>query len=179
MRLRILSLLAVVLLIPNIAGCKQADYQRYSGSFFDSFDTYTTIVGYTQTEKEFDTYFNQISSRLRELHKLYDKYNSYEGINNIKTINDNAGIQPVKVDKEIIDLILFSKEWYQKTNKKTNIAFGPVLEIWQDYFDDASYDPNNTAIPAMEELKTASALVDLDKVIVNEKIVPYIFLEKE
>ncbi len=169
MKYRLLLILAVFLLILSLLGCNQETYQRYSGSFFDSFDTYTTVVGYTQSEEEFDAYFNQIATRLRELHKLYDKYNSYEGINNIKTINDNAGIKPVKVDQEIIDLILFSKEWYHKANKKTNIAFGPVLEIWQDYFDDASYNPNDTAIPAMEQLKAASALTDLDKVIVDAK----------
>ena len=72
-----------------------------------------------------------VQSRFRELHKLFDKYNNYEGINNIKTINDNAGIQPVKVEKAIIDLILFSREWYAETGRKTNIAMGPVLEIWK------------------------------------------------
>ena len=34
-----------------------------------------------------------------------DIYHDYEGMNNIKTINDNAGIQPVKVDEEIIELL--------------------------------------------------------------------------
>ncbi len=169
MKYRLSLLLVVILLLLNIFGCSQANHEKYSGSFFDSFDTYTTMVGYTQSEEEFDKYFNQIASRLRELHKLFDKYNSYEGINNIKTINDNAGIQPVEVEQEVIDLILFSKEWYRRTKEKTNIAFGPVLEIWKDYFNDASYDPENTAIPPMEELKAASALTDLDKVIVDDE----------
>ena len=39
------------------------------------------------------------------LYTSYDIYHDYEGMNNIKTINDNAGIQPVKVDEEIIELL--------------------------------------------------------------------------
>lgn len=34
----------------------------------------------------------------------YDFYNNYDGINNAKTINDKAGIEPVAVDKELIDI---------------------------------------------------------------------------
>jgi thiamine biosynthesis lipoprotein len=150
------------------AGCGQK-YTKFNGSFFGSFDTYTTVVGYTKTEKEFDQYFQQMESRMRELHKLFDKYNDYEGINNIKTINDNAGIKPVKVDQEIIDLISFSKEWYKKTGGKTNIAMGPVLNIWHQYFEDASYDPAHTKIPPMEDLKAAAEHTDIDKVLVDAK----------
>ena len=35
-------------------------------------------------------------------------YHDYEGINNIKTINDNAGVAPVEVSQEIIDLLLLN-----------------------------------------------------------------------
>jgi thiamine biosynthesis lipoprotein len=111
--------LVVTVLLMSVAGCSRAGYEKFSGSFFDSFDTYTTIVGYFQSEEEFDRYFNQMESRLKELHKLFDKFNSYDGINNIKTINDNAGVKPIQVEQELIDLILFSKEWYQKAGARS------------------------------------------------------------
>lgn len=170
--------LIIIMLLWSFAGCDQAEYEKYSGNFFDSFDTYTTIVGYCQSEEEFNDYFSQMESRLKELHKLFDKYNSYDGINNIKTINENAGIQPIQVEQEIIDLILFSKEWYHRTGGKTNIALGPVLEIWRDYFNDASYDPNHTDIPSAEELRAASEFTNLDKVIVDETNRTVFLMEK-
>lgn len=170
--------LVVTVLLMSVAGCSRAGYEKFSGSFFDSFDTYTTIVGYFQSEEEFDRYFNQMESRLKELHKLFDKFNSYDGINNIKTINDNAGVKPIQVEQELIDLILFSKEWYQKAGAKTNIALGPVLEVWQDYFNDASYDPNHAAIPSIEELQAVSMLTNLDKVIVDETNGTVFLMEK-
>jgi len=170
--------LLVLITLFYVTGCQQTEYEKYSDNFFGCFDTYTTVVGYTRSKEEFETYFQLINSRFVELHKMFDKYNSYDGINNIKTINDNAGIKPVKVEKEIIELIVFSKEWYNKTKGRVNIAFGPVLEIWHKYFDDAQYDPVNTAIPSLEELQTASALTDLNKVIVDEKNSTVFLMEK-
>lgn len=137
--------------------------------FFDTFDTITRVVAYTRTKEEFDSYMEIIHNRFIELHKLYDKYNDYEGINNIKTINDNAGIKPVKVDKEIIDMILFSKKWYAKGVKETNIALGPVLKIWSEYRDMAEADPEDAKLPPMELLKEASRYTDIEKVIVDEE----------
>jgi len=166
-------LLIIFLQLIFFTGCQAeptpTEYTKYSDSFFDTFDTLTRVVAYTKTEEEFNTYFNKIHERFSELHKLYDKYNDYEGINNIKTINDNAGIKPIKVEKEIIDLILFSKEWYAKTNGKTNIAMGPVLNIWHDYREEGMYDPSKAKIPPMEDLKEAAEFTDIDKVIVDNE----------
>jgi len=142
-------------------------YERYRGNFFDTFNTVVTVVGYTETEAEFSNYMNKIEARFIELHKLYDIYNNYEGINNVKTINDKAGIEPVKVDKEIIDLILFSKEWYGKTYGKTNIAMGAVLEIWHEYREQGEYDPFSAKLPPMEDLQAAVKHTDINKVIVD------------
>jgi thiamine biosynthesis lipoprotein len=162
--------LMVTILINIMSGCSEGvAYNRYNDTFFDSFDTVTQVIGYTKTEEEFEGYMTQIHDRMLQLHKLYDKYNTYDGMNNIKTINDNAGIEPVKVDKEIIDLITFSKEMYYKTNQKTNIAFGAVLSIWSDYRDDAEFDPANAKIPPMELLEEARDHTDIEKVIVDQE----------
>lgn len=166
------GLIVVLLFMFIFTGCKKnvsTEYTKYTDSFFDTFNTITTVVAYTKTEEEFKNYMEKIHTEFTRLHKLYDIYNDYEGINNIKTINDNAGIKPVKVDKDILDLILFSKEWYNKTGKETNIAMGPVLTIWHDYREAGKNDPDNAKIPPMEELKEAAKYMDLDKVIVDKE----------
>ena len=66
---------------------------------------------------------------LKRYHKLYDIYNSYEGINNLKTINDNAGITPVVVDKEIIDLLKFSINLYDKTEGQILLLLVPSSPV--------------------------------------------------
>lgn len=172
MRRIVSTLMALLLITLLFTGCQskpKSEYTKYSDSFMDTFNTITTVVGYTKTEEEFNSYFEKIHARLLELHKLYDIYNDYEGINNIKTINDNAGINPVKVDKKIIELITFSKEWYKLTGGKTNIAMGPVLSIWHDYREAGKMDPDNAKLPPMEELKAAMKYTDIDKVIVDDQ----------
>ncbi len=160
----VILVLSLLLFIP--AGCTSDN--RYSDSIFDTFDTLVQVVAYVESEEEFRHYFETIHSNLQRLHKLFDIYNSYEGVNNIKTINDNAGIRPVEVEQEIIDLILFSKHWAAKTGGSVNIALGPVLEIWHYYRQEADYDPGSAELPTMEELESAARYTDLDKVIINQ-----------
>ncbi|HHY35107.1 MAG TPA: FAD:protein FMN transferase [Firmicutes bacterium] len=154
-------------------------YQKYTDSFFDTFDTVVTVVAYTRNEQEFKSYFGKIHARYQELHRLYDIYNTYPGINNIKTINDNAGVKPVVVSKEIIDLIKFSKDWYNRTGGKTNIAMGPVLRIWHEYRQEGQDDPANAKIPPMEDLLKAKRHTDISKVIVDEEKSTVYLADKE
>lgn len=173
----IIYILTFTILISILSGCtNKPSYTRYTETFFDTFDTVIQVVGYTETEDEFRNYTQIMHERLLELHKLFDRYNNYEGINNIKTINDNAGIKPVKVDREIIDLINFSKEMYFNNKQRTNIAFGSVLDVWAKYRDEAELDPNNAKIPSIEELEAANKHTDINKVIVDD-INNTVFLE--
>ncbi|NLM34167.1 MAG: FAD:protein FMN transferase [Clostridiales bacterium] len=159
---------AIFLVIGVLTGCKAQDqYEKYTDSFFDTFDTVVTVMGYTKSKDEFDAYVDKIEAEFVRLNKLYDIYNNYEGINNIKTINDNAGVKPVKVDKEIIDLILFAKKWYEATGGKTNVAMGAVLKIWHDYRTDGKDNPEIAKLPPMEALQEAAKHTDISKVIVD------------
>ncbi len=168
---RLMILLLVAAMFFSMLSCakqEETQFEKYSEGFFGTFDTLTQVVGYAKSEEEFHSYVEKLRVQLEELHKLYDKYNEYEGINNIKTINDNAGIRPVKVDKRIIDLINFSKEWYAKTGGKTNISMGAVLEIWHDYREAGKADPEGAMLPPMELLLDAAQHTDINKVIVDE-----------
>lgn len=176
MKKRMMLFLAVVLMISvAVTGCGPTGqngyegYQRHSDTFFDTFDTMIHVMAYTQSEEEFQQHFDQIRDRFKELHQYYDIYNNYPGINNVKTINDQAGIAPVQVSGEIMDLVLFAREWHDKTAGKTNIAMGPVLRIWSEYRGDAEYDPRLAAIPTLEELEAKAVYTDIDKIVVDEE----------
>lgn len=53
------------------------------------FDTFFAVQGMPLEQDEFDTVFTEASNDFSYYNKLFDIYNDYEGINNIKTINDN------------------------------------------------------------------------------------------
>ncbi len=153
----------------NTSACGKKKVSRYEAEFLLLFNTVSKIVAYTDDRQEFEKQAQFIYERLKEYHELYDIYKDYDGINNIKTINDNAGIAPVKVDKRIIDLIEYSKEWYEKTGGKINIAFGAVLKIWNQYRTQGNENPETAQLPPMEELEKASKHTDIDNIIIDKE----------
>lgn len=163
------TIIFAILLTINSAACSVKKTSRYEAEFLVLFDTMTKIVTYTDSKEEFTRQSQFIYDELKEYHELYDIYNDYEGINNIKTINDQAGIAPVKVDRRIIDLILFARDWYEKTDGKMNVAFGAVLRIWHDFRTAGIDDPDNARLPPMEQLEAASKHTDISKIVINEE----------
>ncbi len=165
---KIVTAIIAISFLVNLTACGDKGKTRYEAEFLKLFDTMTKIVAYTESKEEFTKYSQLIYDNLKIYHQLYDIYNNYDGINNIKTINDNAGIKPVKVDKRIIDLLLYSKEWYIKTEGKMNIAFGAVLKIWHKYRTEGAEDETKAALPQMNELLEAAKHTDINKVIIDE-----------
>jgi FAD:protein FMN transferase len=168
---KIILISMMVLAIPlGLLGCEEEpEYERYTYRYFDTFDTVTDVVGFAESEEAFNEYAEYIENRMQELHRIFDRFTEYEGINNIRTINDHAGESPVEVDQEILDLIQFSKDWYEPTQGKMNIAIGPVSTIWSRYREDAEFDPASAEIPPMEELEAAAEYVDIDKIVVDHE----------
>ncbi len=144
-------------------------YKKLNKTYYDYFDTVTTILSYQKDEKDFEKHTKTLEEELDKYNKLYNSYDSFDGVNNIKTINDKAGKEKVKVDKEIIDLLLYSKQMYKKTNGKINIAMGSVLSLWHDARELATNKPNEAKLPEEEDLKQASLHKDIEKIEIDEK----------
>jgi len=165
---KILALLLIIALIFNLSGCDTKD-KRYQAQFLELFDTATTIIGYAKDKATFSQTAQMIYDELKVYHELYDIYNDYERINNIKTINDNAGIAPVKVDQKIIDLLKLGQKAYDLSGGKVNIAFGSVLAVWHQYREEGLDDPDKAELPPIDVLKEKAQHTDMNKVIINEK----------
>lgn len=148
---------------------KEVEMKRFESTFLGVFDTQTTVVGYAKDKEQYEEYSQFIYDRLNYYHKIYDKYNDYEGINNIKTINDNAGIGPVKVEQEVIDLLQFSIEAAEFSEGKINIAMGSVLEVWHDYRTEGVADPTTAKLPPMEVLEEKNNHTNIDDIIIDEE----------
>lgn len=165
-----IALLVVFALL--LTGCtmgeKQPQIQQYTATFLTLFDTVTTIVGRSDSEEAFTEKAQQIHDALLEYHQLFDIYNSYEGISNLKDINDAAGVAPVKVDRKIIDLLLDCKTYYELTGGKVNVAMGSVLRLWHEARNDGLDDPVNAKLPDAEALEAAAKHMDLQSVIIDE-----------
>ena len=99
------------------------------------------------------------------------RYNDYDGVTNIKTINDNAGTAPVQVDDKILGMLELARQMYNTTDGKLNIAMGSVLRIWHDYREaagQAETDADNK-LPSQEELDAAARHCDINNLVMDEK----------
>lgn len=154
----ILSIITIAMVLGS-AGCSNSK-TKYTDYSFECFDTVTTIIGYENSKEEFDVVRDDIKAELFKYHCLYDIYNEYDGINNLFTVN-NAN-EAVKVDKEIIDLLKFSKEMYTLSGGKINVAMGSVLKLWHQYREEG------ISLPPENLLTEASKHTDINNVIVDE-----------
>lgn len=167
---RMIPLLLSMILLTGCAAPVQTETKKqYTATFLTLFDTVTSIVGYAQTEEEFQETTKKIHDELEIYHQLFDIYNDYEGVNNIKTINDQAGIAPVEVDERLMEFLLDCREYYELTGGRVNVAMGSVLYLWHEERDAGIYDPERAKLPDDDALKEAAKHCSFDTVVLDEK----------
>ena len=84
--------------------------QTQAKSYYEFFDTVSVVISYKgDSAEEFISNCESVSSVLGDYHKLFDIYHEYAGVNNLMTVNKNAGKEPVSVDARLIDFLLTLK----------------------------------------------------------------------
>lgn len=154
-----------------LTGCAlpERGKQQHQATFLDLFDTVTTISGMTDSEENFRQRVGQIHDVLLRYHQLFDIYNDYPGFNNLKTVNDHAGIEPVQVDGDIIRLLLDCRKYDDLTGHTVNVAMGSVLALWHEARTAGLDDPAHAALPDEEALKNAASHADWAAVEIDEE----------
>lgn len=163
----VLSLLSLSMMM-IMTGCSKK-YELMSHYITGPFDTITTYMSYVSSEDEFNEQCDYIEEQLNYYDQLFDKYNTYNGMNNLKTINDNAGKKAIEVDQPLIDLLNLSIERNRKISSKVNIAFGSVINIWHDYREEAESHDGVGTVPSDEELEKANQHTSIDSIEIDEK----------
>ena len=136
--------------------------KQYNATFLDVFDTVTAVVGRAESQESFQAAAQKIHDDLLYYHQLFDIYNDYAGLANLKTVNDQAGVAPVKVEKAVIDLLLDCHSYYEKTGGKVNVAMGSVLKIWHDARE-------SVQLPDEAALLSAKKHCGWDTIIIDEE----------
>ena len=161
--------LALLLILPMLlCGCTGAgeEQKQYSATFLTVFDTVTTILGRDSSEEAFTQKAQAVHDELLRYHQLFDIYNEYEGLNNLKTINDHPG-ESVAVDKAVIDLLLDCKAYYELTDGRVNAAMGSVLYLWHEAREDGLNDIANAYLPDGDALAEAAKHASWDSVVID------------
>jgi thiamine biosynthesis lipoprotein len=110
-----------------------------------------------------------VSDILGEYHALFNIYYDFEGVSNLKAVNDNAGREPVKVDRKLIDFLLYAKQLHEATSGEMNVMMGSVLKLWHDCRSEASTSPSKARIPTADELNEAAKHTDISLLEIDEE----------
>ena len=175
MRKRIISLILLLsIALSSLFSCNSKE--RCVDEHFDFFDTYCSLTAYTDKET-FASYSAEFERILQEYHKLFDIYNSYEGIVNLKTLNEHASSSPLTVSQELFDALLLAKELYNTTRENCNVAIGALSSIWHEARECAESTPENAYLPSASEINEAILHTDINDVILDNDTLTVFFAD--
>lgn len=160
------------------------DNKPRSETWYEYFATVCTVQSFGEdTDENFSAVSSRVKTMLSEYHALYDVYHEYSGINNLKTVNDKAGIEPVKVDARIIELLKYGIELYDRfaaldkegdtdlAKGAVNIAMGSVLKLWHTARAGVRAEDGTVSytLPEAEALMLAATHTDISSIVIDEQ----------
>ena len=146
-----LCMMLAVMLFVSSSCAQPVEYSKYQYYFFGTFDTIITLIGYTQSEEEFQKYAKLAESEMYRYHQIFDQYNEYDGVANLYAVNKNAAAAPFYAEPELIDLLLQVHDWREKYSTATNPALGSVLLLWHDARTAGNYIPEEVHLQQAAE----------------------------
>lgn len=133
--------------------------------YYTFFDTVSYVYSYAgDSDERFDGICDQVYDILNDYHMMFDIYYEYSGVNNLRTINLNAGGDPIPVDERLIEFLKYAKELYELTGGEMNIMMGSVLSIWHE-----ARNASVPYVPSTDKLEEANRFVGFDYLEIDEE----------
>jgi len=105
----------------------------------------------------------RIDDAVEEIKRIEKLFTTFDESSQTNLINRNAGIAPVKVDREVYDLIERSKKISTLTQGAFDITYGSIdKRLW-------NFDKTMTSLPDAQTAKTLVRLINYRNVILDEK----------
>ncbi|RNL56152.1 FAD:protein FMN transferase [Pedobacter jejuensis] len=102
-----------------------------------------------------------IDSVVAEISRIENLISDWKSDSQISKVNQNAGIMPVKVVKEVFELTKRALELSNATHGAFDISFAAMDKIWK-------FDGSMTQMPSEESIKKSVSLVGFEHVILNQ-----------
>ena len=114
-----------------------------------------TIVAKTQLEAD-----KQIGIAISEISRIEALISSWKPTSETSNINKNAGVSPVKVSKELFNLIQRALKISNLTDGAFDISYASMDKLWK-------YDGSMTQMPSKEAIKKSVAKVGYKDIVVD------------
>lgn len=136
----------------------------FTATFLDAFDTVLTVQVSARRRADAEQAVRDVHERTLDLHRQFDIYHEWSGVNNLRTVNKSAGNgTPVSVPPDVLALLRLGLDAYELTSGKVNIVMGAVLSLWHEARTDG------TRLPDPAALEAAAAHVDPSLLVIDEE----------
>lgn len=102
-----------------------------------------------------------INIAVKEIKRIENLISSWSNDSQTSLINNNAGIAPVKVDKELFDLISRAIQISKLTDGAFDISYASMDKIWK-------FDDSMVKMPSNKEIEASVAKVGYSNIILNK-----------
>nr|WP_081748280.1 FAD:protein FMN transferase [Aquimarina megaterium] len=116
----------------------------------------------TVVEKDKTTANQYIDIAVEEIERIEKLISSWDKNSQTSLINNNAGVNPVKVDTELFDLIFRAIQISKLTDGAFDISYASMDRIWK-------FDNSMKEMPSEEEIKTSVARVGYKYIVLDKK----------
>lgn len=113
-----------------------------------------------------------INAGIEEIERIEKLISSWDKNSQTSLINRQAGVQAVRVDKELFDLIFRAKKISELTNGAFDISYASMDRIWK-------FDGSMKAMPAAEVVKKAADKINWQDIILDRAALTIFLKRKE
>ena len=155
MKKRIAALAAVCLF-----GCSRTITALTETSLEAGFDTILSYTEYTADKNVFTERFESCVRLSRSLSDAFDIYAETWPEDSLAAVNASAGIAPVQVSENVMEMLLRAKQMYDITGGAFDVTAGRLTGLWHAYREEgieANNAGNPGRIPEEHEIQEAMA----------------------
>lgn len=169
------------LLVMTLFACSRKEYYKYTITLSDSFNTTNNVILFTygavDANRRVEAYENMDDILINLDHKFNVQPRNDGIITDLMRINANAGVNPVKVDAEVIEVLTITLEISERSVVDGIALFDPtilpVANLWDithrqyNFFDDNKI--NDEDLPSANDIDAALDLVNFRDVVINRE----------
>lgn len=108
------------------------------------------------------TAWEAIRNGIAEIERIEKLISSWDKNSQTSLINQQAGLKPIKVDKELFDLIVRAKKVSQLTDGAFDVSFASMDRIWK-------FDGSMSSMPDESVVKNAAKKIDWKDIIADSE----------
>lgn len=116
----------------------------------------------TLVDKDAISVEKNIDKTIGEIVRIENLISDWKPDSQVSQINQNAGIKPIKVDREVIELTKRAIQFSEITDGAFDISFAAMDKIWK-------FDGSMEQLPSQSEIQKAIAKIGYQNIVINEE----------